>query len=63
MADTSIEARVAVLEALQTTMAEDIHEMRVNHLPHIERKLDALILGMAGALFTALVMFARILLS
>ncbi len=63
MGEPSIESRVSVLEALQKTMCEDIHEMRVNHLPHIERKLDALILAMAGALFTALVMLARVLLT
>jgi len=57
MAD-DLEPRVAVLEALQKQIAKEVHEMRVNHLPHIERKLDALILCMMGAMFSALVAFA-----
>jgi len=57
MAEQSTEERVAVLEALQKQICSEVHEMRVNHLPHIERKLDSLILWMMGAMFSALVAF------
>lgn len=42
MADISTEERVARLETLQGTMAKDITEIKTNHLPHIEQKLDSL---------------------
>ena len=58
MTKLSTEERVAVLESLQEQMAREIHEMRVNHLPHIVRKLDSLILWMMGAMFSALVAIA-----
>jgi len=54
MADLSIETRVAILENCQETMAKDITEIKTNHLPHIEQKLDSLRNWMMGALFTAL---------
>jgi hypothetical protein len=53
MADPSVEERVAVLEALQGQIASEVHEMRVNHLPHIERKVDSLRNWIMGALFSA----------
>jgi len=62
MGEPSIEAKVAVLEALHKELCKDVHEMRVNHLPHIERKLDGLILGMVGVLCSALIALARVLL-
>jgi len=40
--DLSIETRVALLENCQETMAKDITEIKTNHLPHIEQKLDSL---------------------
>ncbi len=52
--DLSIETRVALLENCQETMAKDITEIKTNHLPHIEQKLDSLRNWMMGALFTAL---------
>ncbi len=66
MAEISIEERVAVLETFQETMAHDINEIKTNHLPHIEEKVDALRREnqasisslrnwIMGALFTALV--------
>lgn len=54
MADISTEERVTRLETFQETMAEDIKEIKTNHLPHIEQKLDSLRNWMMGALFTAL---------
>ena len=50
-----VEERVAVVEAHQEDIRKDIHEMRVNHLPHIERKVDSLRNWMLGALFTAFI--------
>jgi hypothetical protein len=55
MSEPSVEERVAVLEALQGTIQEDVHEMKVNHLPHIERKIDSLRNWMLGAMFTAFI--------
>ncbi len=54
MAELSIETRVAILENSQETMAKDITEIKTNHLPHIEQKLDSLTRWIMGALFTAL---------
>jgi hypothetical protein len=54
MVDLSIETRVALLENCQETMAKNITEIKTNHLPHIEQKLDNLRNWMMGALFTAL---------
>jgi hypothetical protein len=56
MDDPSIETKVAVLESEHKRLCEDIHEMRVNHLPHIEQKLDSLIKWMMGALFTTVIL-------
>lgn len=42
MADISTEERVTRLETFQETMAKDITEIKTNHLPHIEQKLDSL---------------------
>ena len=58
MTDLSTEEKVAVLWALQEEMMKDIKEMRMNHLPHIERKIDSLIRWIMGAMFTALVALA-----
>jgi len=65
MADLSIETRVALLENCQETIAKDIDEIKTNHLPHIEQKIDSLRLEnkreigglrtwMMGAMFSAL---------
>ena len=65
MADLTVETRVALLENSQETMAKDITEIKTNHLPHIEEKIDAsrrenaqaigsLRNWIMGALFTAL---------
>jgi len=61
----TIKERVASLETLQTILAKDIDEIKTNHLPHIEQKIDRLRLEnkqeigslrswMMGAMFSAL---------
>jgi hypothetical protein len=55
MSEPSVEERVAVLEALQGTIQKDVEEIKVNHLPHIERKIDSLRNWMLGAMFTAFI--------
>jgi hypothetical protein len=52
MATDDLEPRVAVLEALQEEIKTDVHEMKVNHLPHIERKVDSLRNWIMGAMFS-----------
>lgn len=42
MADRPIEERVTTVEAHQEHIRKDVHEMRTNHLPHIEQKIDSL---------------------
>jgi len=42
MADLTIKERVASVEAHQEDIQKDVHEMRTNHLPHIEQKIDSL---------------------
>jgi len=54
MAEITVKERVAILETYQEEMAKDILEIKTNHLPHIEQKLDSLRNWMMGALFTAL---------
>jgi len=54
MATEELEPRVAVLEALQGEIKEDVHEMKVNHLPHIERKVDSLQRWIMGALLSGI---------
>jgi len=52
------EHRLTKLETIQETIVDDIKEIKENHLPHIEGKLDKLIWSMlAGfaSLVTALV--------
>ena len=53
MADLTIKERVASVEAHQEDIQKDVHEMRVNHLPHIERKVDSLQRWIMGALLSA----------
>jgi len=62
MTNLSTEEKVAVLWALQEEMKQDIHEMRVNHLPHIERKIDSLIRWMMGAMFAVVLAVASVVL-
>ena len=54
MADKTIPERVAAVEAHQEHIRKDVHEMRTNHLPHIERKVDSLRNWIMGALFSAI---------
>jgi len=54
MADRPIEERVTAVEAHQEHIRKDVHEMRTNHLPHIERKVDSLGRWIMGALLSAL---------
>jgi len=54
MADLTIKERVASVEAHQEEIKEDIHEMRTNHLPHIEQKVDSLQKWIMGALLSAI---------
>ncbi len=42
MVEKSIPERVASVEAHQEHIRKDVHEMRTNHLPHIEQKIDSL---------------------
>ena len=71
MADKTIPERVASVEAHQEHIRKDVHEMRTNHLPHIERKVDSLrqentqAIGslhrwIMGALFSAILALAGI---
>lgn len=60
MTDLSTEEKVAVLWALQEEMMKDIKEMRMNHLPHIERKIDSLIRWMMGAMFAVVLTVASV---
>lgn len=41
MADLTIKERVASVEAHQEEIRDNILEMKTNHLPHIEQKIDA----------------------
>jgi hypothetical protein len=52
MAAITTEERVAVLEAIQEDMREDLREIKTNHLPHIEQKIDSLRNWIMGALLT-----------
>jgi len=54
MAGISTEERVAALEAIQKTVERDLQEIKTNHLPHIEQKVDGLRNWIMGALFTSL---------
>ncbi len=54
MADLTIKERVASVEAHQEDIQKDVHEMRTNHLPHIERKVDSLRTWIMGALLSGL---------
>jgi hypothetical protein len=54
MADLTIKERVASVEAHQEDIQKDVHEMRTNHLPHIEQKVDSLSKWIMGALFSAI---------
>ena len=42
MVDKTIPERVASVEAHQEHIRKDVHEIRTNHLPHIEQKIDSL---------------------
>jgi len=65
MAEITTKERVAALEAIQEIVQHDLSEIKTNHLPHIEQKLDSLRLEnkqeiaglrtwMMGAMFSAL---------
>ncbi len=53
MAEKTIPERVAAVEAHQEHIRKDVHEIRTNHLPHIEQKVDSLRTWIMGALFSA----------
>ncbi len=70
MAEITTEERVAALEAIQEIVRGDLHEIKTNHLPHIEGKVDAFRLEstqaigslrnwIMGALFTSLVIVVQ----
>lgn len=54
MGEQSTEERVAVLEALQGEIRDDIHDIKDNHLPHLSGKIDSLRNWIMGALFSAI---------
>ncbi len=58
MAEQSTEERVAVLEALQGDVRNDLRDIMTNHLPHMEARFSAEIGSLRnwimGALFSAI---------
>ena len=54
MADKTIPERVASVEAHQEHIRKDVHEIRTNHLPHIEQKIDSLNKWIMGALLSGI---------
>ena len=52
MTDKTIPERVASVEAHQEHIRKDVHEIRTNHLPHIEQKVDSLRIWIMGALLS-----------
>ena len=49
------EHRFTKLETIQSTILDDIKDIKDNHLPHIESKLDKLILAMLGGFASLIV--------